>query len=53
VSYDYAGSSRTDAGLRTRVEAALGFLPRAEVADWAREQSGLTLCGAGTSCPGG
>jgi hypothetical protein len=35
------------------VEQALGFVPRGVLADHVRDQTGLTLCGAGTECTGG
>ena len=33
--------------------AVLDFVPRDRVAAYVREQTGLALCGAGVSCPGG
>ena len=40
-------------GLIFDVEQALGFVPRGVLADHVRDQTGLTLCGAGTECTGG
>jgi tRNA A-37 threonylcarbamoyl transferase component Bud32 len=35
------------------VEQALGFVPRVVLADDVRDETGLTLCGAGAECTGG
>jgi hypothetical protein len=34
------------------VEAALGFVPRAQLVDHVRDLNGLALCGAGAECAG-
>jgi len=53
VTYDFSPSTRSDSKLTALADAALGFVAREQVATYVREQSGLPLCGAGTSCPGG
>jgi tRNA A-37 threonylcarbamoyl transferase component Bud32 len=53
VTYAYSSRARTDPTFTADADAALGFLPRDELAAYVREQSGQSLCGAGTTCPGG
>jgi len=53
VTYDFSPSTRSDPKLTALTELALAFVAREQVAAYVREQSGLPLCGAGTSCPGG
>jgi hypothetical protein len=53
VTYNFSPSTRSDPELTALAESALAFVPREQVASYVREQSGLTLCGAGASCPGG
>jgi tRNA A-37 threonylcarbamoyl transferase component Bud32 len=53
VTYDFSAAPGTESQTETRAEAALSFLARERVASYVHEQSGLALCGAGTSCPGG
>jgi len=53
VTYDFSPSARSDSKLTALADAALGFVAREQVATYVREQSSLTLCGAGASCPGG
>ncbi len=52
VTYDFSPSSRSDSKLMALADSALTFVAREQVATYVREQSGLTLCGAGASCPG-
>jgi len=52
VTYDYSAAARTDPELTAAADGALGFLPRDDLAAYVREQSGQSLCGAGTTCPG-
>jgi PAP2 superfamily len=52
VTYDYGTSRLSGPELTAAVDSALAFLPRARVAAYVQEQSGLALCGAGTTCPG-
>jgi membrane-associated phospholipid phosphatase/tRNA A-37 threonylcarbamoyl transferase component Bud32 len=52
VTYDFSPSTRSDSKLTALAESAFAFVPREQVATYVREQSGLTLCGAGASCPG-
>jgi tRNA A-37 threonylcarbamoyl transferase component Bud32/membrane-associated phospholipid phosphatase len=53
VAYQFSGSARTDRQLQALADATLDFVPRDRVAAYVREQTGLALCGAGVSCPGG
>ena len=53
VTYDFSPSSRSDPKLIALADSALTFVAREQVATYVREQSGLTLCGAGATCPGG
>ena len=53
VTYEFTGSARDDRQLQALADASLDFVPRARVAAYVREQTGLALCGAGVSCPGG
>jgi hypothetical protein len=53
LTYDFSPSTRSDPELTARADEALGFVAREQVATYVRGQSGLTLCGAGESCPGG
>jgi tRNA A-37 threonylcarbamoyl transferase component Bud32/membrane-associated phospholipid phosphatase len=53
VRYEFGGSARTDRQLQALADATLDFVPRPRVAAYVREQTGLALCGAGVSCPGG
>ena len=53
VTYEFTGSARDDRQLQALTDASLDFVPRARVAAYVREQTGLALCGAGVSCPGG
>jgi membrane-associated phospholipid phosphatase len=52
VSYDFSPSTRGNPSLTALIDSALAFVPREQVGSYVREQSGLTLCGAGASCPG-
>jgi tRNA A-37 threonylcarbamoyl transferase component Bud32 len=53
VTYEFSGSGRDDPQLQALADATLDFVPRDRVATYVREQTGLGLCGAGVSCPGG
>ena len=53
VRYDFFPSTLRDPKLMALAGSALAFVPREQVADYVREQSGQILCGAGASCPGG
>jgi len=53
VTYEFSPSTRSDSKLTALAESALAFVAREQVAGYVREQTGLTLCGAGASCPGG
>jgi tRNA A-37 threonylcarbamoyl transferase component Bud32 len=53
VTYEFTGPARDDQRLQALADATLDFVPRARVAAYVREQTGLALCGAGVSCPGG
>ena len=53
VTYQFSRSGRTDRQLVAFADAALDFVPRERVVAYVREQTGLALCGAGVSCPGG
>jgi len=52
VTYDFSPATREDRELLALADSALAFVAREEVAGYVREQTGLSLCGAGTSCPG-
>jgi membrane-associated phospholipid phosphatase len=48
--FDFAaGASQI---LATAVDSGVGFMPRARLVRYVRDQEGLTLCGRGASCPG-
>jgi len=53
VTYEFTGSARGDRQLQKLADATLDFVPRDRVAAYVRAQTGLALCGAGVSCPGG
>ena len=53
VTYEFGGSARADRQLQALADATLDFVPRDRVVAYVREQTGLALCGAGVSCPGG
>jgi len=53
ATYEFSGSARTDRQLRALADGTLDFVPRDRVAAYVRAQTGLALCGAGVSCPGG
>jgi serine/threonine protein kinase len=53
VTYEFTGAARDDRHLQALAHATLDFVPRDRVAAYVREQTGLALCGAGVSCPGG
>jgi hypothetical protein len=53
ATYEFAESARADRQLVAYADATLDFVPRDRVAAYVREQTGLALCGAGVSCPGG
>jgi membrane-associated phospholipid phosphatase/tRNA A-37 threonylcarbamoyl transferase component Bud32 len=53
VTYEFTGPARDDQRLQALADATLDFVPRARVAAYVRAQTGLALCGAGVSCPGG
>jgi hypothetical protein len=53
VTYEFSGSAQDDRQLQALADATLDFVPRDRVAAYVREQTGLALCGAGVSCPGG
>jgi tRNA A-37 threonylcarbamoyl transferase component Bud32/membrane-associated phospholipid phosphatase len=53
VTYEFSAEAAGDQGLRQLADAALGFVPRERVAGHVRDRTGLVLCGAGASCPGG
>ena len=38
--------------LATAVDSGVGFMPRARLVKYVRDQEGLALCGRGASCPG-
>jgi len=52
VSYDFSFPTRNAADLSADAEAALGFFPRDRLVEWVDARDNLTLCGAGTACPG-
>jgi hypothetical protein len=52
ASYDFSFPVRNAAELSADAEAALGFLPRDRLVEWVDARDNLTLCGAGTICPG-
>jgi membrane-associated phospholipid phosphatase len=48
--FDFAvGASQI---LATAVDSGVGFMPRARLVTYVRDQEGLALCGRGASCPG-
>ena len=48
--FDFAaGASQI---LATAVDSGVGFMPRARLVKYVRDQEGLALCGRGASCPG-
>ena len=48
--FDFApGASQI---LATAVDSGVGFMPRAVLVKYVRDQEGLALCGRGASCPG-
>ena len=53
VTYEFTGSARADRQLQALADGTLDFVPRDRVVAYVREQTGLALCGAGVSCPGG
>ena len=53
VTYEFIGSARADRQLQALADGTLDFVPRDRVVAYVREQTGLALCGAGVSCPGG
>ena len=53
VTYEFSRATRDDSRLVTLAESALAFVAREQVAAHVRDRTGLSLCGAGTSCPGG
>jgi hypothetical protein len=53
VTYEFFDSARADEQLVALADATLGFVPRERVAGYVRDRTGLELCGAGVSCPGG
>jgi tRNA A-37 threonylcarbamoyl transferase component Bud32/membrane-associated phospholipid phosphatase len=53
ATYEFSRSARTDRQLQALADATLDFVPRDRVVAYVREQTGLALCGAGVSCPGG
>jgi hypothetical protein len=53
VAYEFSGSARTDRQLQALADATLDFVSRDRVVAYVRAQTGLALCGAGVSCPGG
>jgi tRNA A-37 threonylcarbamoyl transferase component Bud32 len=53
TTYEFSGSARTDRQVQALADATLEFVPRDRVAAYVREHTGLALCGAGVSCPGG
>ena len=53
VTYEFIGSARNDRQLQALADGALDFVPRDRVVTYVRDQTGLALCGAGVSCPGG
>jgi tRNA A-37 threonylcarbamoyl transferase component Bud32 len=52
VTYDYAVPVRNDPDILQSVDDAVGFLGRDALVAYVNEDSGLALCGAGTTCPG-
>jgi tRNA A-37 threonylcarbamoyl transferase component Bud32 len=52
VTYEFLQAAQKDSHLVTLADAALGFVPRERVATYVQDETGLTLCGAGASCPG-
>jgi tRNA A-37 threonylcarbamoyl transferase component Bud32 len=53
VTYEFSTDVASDRELRNLADAALGFVTRERVAADVRDRTGLALCGAGASCPGG
>jgi membrane-associated phospholipid phosphatase/tRNA A-37 threonylcarbamoyl transferase component Bud32 len=53
VTYEFSSATRNDRTLLAQADSALAFVPREQIATYVRDQTGLSLCGAGTSCPGG
>ena len=52
VAYDYSIPARDDPEIIEAIDDALGFLARDDLVAYVNEETGLTLCGAGTACPG-
>ncbi|HEY6746977.1 MAG TPA: phosphatase PAP2 family protein [Mycobacteriales bacterium] len=53
VTYEFSESAGGNRELVALADATLGFVPREQVASYVRAETGLALCGAGVSCPGG
>ena len=53
VTYEFSEPAGQDRDLVALAGTALAFVPRERVVAYVREQTGLALCGAGVSCPGG
>jgi hypothetical protein len=53
VTYDFDIEGQAVAALVFDADSALAFQPRTVLVEKVKEDSGLRLCGAGVSCPGG
>ena len=53
VTYRLSFSGEASPSLLFQADQAIRFQPREEIVASVRERSGLDLCGAGASCPGG
>jgi hypothetical protein len=53
VTYRFAFSESATASLLFDADSALAFQPRDELVEAVDARTGLRLCGAGVSCPGG
>jgi tRNA A-37 threonylcarbamoyl transferase component Bud32 len=53
VLQEFSRSAASDRSVLALADATLAFVPRERVVAYVRDQTGLALCGAGVSCPGG
>ncbi|HST64497.1 MAG TPA: phosphatase PAP2 family protein [Mycobacteriales bacterium] len=52
ITYEFSAATRTDRTLLAQADSALAVVGREQVAAYVRDQTGLSLCGAGAGCPG-
>ena len=52
VSYRFDFAPGASQVLATAVDGGVGFMPRAVLVNYVRDQEGLALCGRGAPCPG-